>query len=219
MSGLRALELRLLRRITCDWETDVVDAVAAFANDTAFGVAVFALLFLLAASTARGRARLPRAAVATLVGMGLAHAGLRASWLLFDVDRPGDLFSEEETLRGPIERAACGEHPEMWVERSHPPKSPAFPSSHAVTSGAAAAGVSCASVAAGAGGWIYAVLVGLGRLYWGKHWPTDVLGGFAFSIVATWIGWRVAPRLLAVAAAVTARRRTHATRVEPDRSG
>jgi membrane-associated phospholipid phosphatase len=38
--------------------------------------------------------------------------------------------------------------------------------------------------------------VGLGRLYWGKHWPSDVVGSLVIGTVAAWIGWRVAPTLL-----------------------
>jgi membrane-associated phospholipid phosphatase len=207
---LRDLELRWLRRITCDWESEVVDAVAALVNHTAFGIGTYVLLFLVAATKARGRARLPRAVVATVLGLGLARGALEATWRVFDVRRPGDLFSEEQTLRGPIERASCGEHPEMWVERSHPPGSPAFPSAHATTAGAAAAGLSAVSPALGAVAWVYAVLVGLGRLYWGKHWPSDVLGGFLYGIAGVWVAWRLAPRVLALLARTLRRRRAEA---------
>ena len=42
--------------------------------------------------------------------------------------------------------------------------------------------------------WVYAFLVGFGRLYWGKHWPTDVLGSLALSAVAGVLAWRLAGR-------------------------
>jgi len=197
MSWLERLEYPLLRRIVCEWESPLVDGLAAFLNDEVFGVPFFLLLFLLGMTTARGRARAPRAVVTTLLAMGLAHGVLAVLWRTMPRDRPGEHFTEEQTLRGPIQRASCGERPEMWVERAHPPKSPSFPSSHTVTAGAAAGGLTTLSPLLGAVGWVYAVLVGVARLYWGKHWPSDVAGALLLCVAATWVAWRLSPRALA----------------------
>src|SRR5688572_28283136 len=122
MGWLERQEIRALRWITCEWESPLVDTAAELVNHWVFGTCVYVILFLLVATRARGRARLPRAALTTLLALGLSHAVLFATWRLAPRARPGEHFPEDRTLRGHVQRASCGEHPDMWVERSHPPK-------------------------------------------------------------------------------------------------
>jgi membrane-associated phospholipid phosphatase len=55
-------------------------------------------------------------------------------------------------------------------------------------------------------GWLYALLVGAGRLYWGKHWPSDIVGSFALCVAAAWLAWRLSPRVLAALGRLRRRR-------------
>jgi membrane-associated phospholipid phosphatase len=190
-AALRDLELRILHGIACG-EDAVRDALASLANDPLFGVPFFVLLGLLAAVGARGRSRLPRAALAAVIAMGLVHGVREAAWRLAPRARPATGFDRSEILRGPIERRTCAERPDAWVERGYPSKSPSMPSSHVVTAAAAAGAAGYASRWAGLAGWAFAFLVGWARMYWGKHWPTDVLVSLALGAVGAAVAWRLA---------------------------
>src|SRR5438477_9684739 len=187
---MRELELRILHWIACG-EDAVRDTVAHFANDWWFGIPMFVLVALLVATTARGRALLPRIVIACALGVGLAQGFRALAWSAFPRARPASSFREDQILRGPIQRATCAEHPEMWVERGHPPKEPSFPSSHVITTAAAAVAIGFGSRWAAAILWLYALAVGWGRMYWGKHWPSDVLGSLVLGGLAGWAGWRL----------------------------
>ena len=199
--GLRGLELRVLHSLNCDHAGPALDALAAFTSHLAFGACVIALLLLVPSLRARARARLPRALVAGLLAVGLVHGLKQVTWWTWQRPRPGDLFTPAETLEGVVAIGTCGENPDKWVKRGHAPNEPSFPSSHVVTVGAAAAAVWFVSRWTGAVAWLYALLVGVGRMYWGKHWPTDVLGSLALCAIVGWGSWRLAPRLQSAVAA------------------
>ena len=197
-ASLRDLELRILHWVNCDGESALADGVADFANDLLFGIPLVVLLLLIVATTARGRSRLGRVVLAMILALGMVHAVRELVWRVAPRGRPGTLFTEAEILRGPTARATCADHPEMWVERGHPPKEASFPSSHVITAAAAAAALTAAAWWAGLLGWLYALAVGFGRLYWGKHWPSDVLGSLVLGAAAGWAAWKIAGRLEAL---------------------
>jgi undecaprenyl-diphosphatase len=188
LAGLADLERDLVRRIACEWAAPWIEAGVPFVDDAWFGAGVVAILLLLVGLSPRGRERLPRAVLVLLATMGLAHGVRAVLWWGVPRDRPGIGVPEEKILRGSIAIRGCASQPDSWVERSHPPRSSAFPSSHAVTAASCAVGLGVAARWAGALGWLFAFLVGYGRVFQGKHWPTDVLGGFA---IAALVGWAV----------------------------
>ena len=197
LASFRASELRLVHWLSCDLRGEFADGLASFVNDLWPGVVYFVLLFLIALLTKRGRARFPRVLVTLLLSMGFVHGVREVIWRTMPRVRPGRTFTEAQVLRGPIDRETCASHPDMWVERSYPPSSPSFPSSHTITGGACAIALSFASPWLGAAGWIYAGLEGWGRLYWGKHWPSDIVGSLVLAALSGVLAWRVAPRVIA----------------------
>jgi membrane-associated phospholipid phosphatase len=190
LASLQAEELRLLHRIMCDLAGTVADTITAYAEDPLFGVPFFLLLVILTATTARGRALLPRTLIAIVIAMGLVHGVRELLWKTVPRRRPAALFPAERVLSGPIERATCAEHPDFWIDRKHAPAAPSFPSSHMITVASAAAVLTIASPAVGVLAWIYACAVAFARLYGGKHWPSDIVGSIVLSVVAAFLAWR-----------------------------
>ena len=197
LATFRDFELRILHWITCDLRGPTTDTLCDFVNDLVPGVAFYVLLFLLAGVTKRGRSRLPRVIVTLLLTMGFVHGVRELIWRTMPRARPGSTFPEAQILRGAIPRETCDAHPEMWVEHAYPPRSPSFPSSHTITGGACAIALTYASPWLGAAGWAWAGLEGFGRLYWGKHWPSDVVGSLFLAAILGILAWRLAPSILA----------------------
>lgn len=193
---MHALDLRILRWMTCDFDPAWGDVVAQALNDDVFGAFVFALLALLAALAARARAQAPRAALAVLLSVGALHAVRSACWKVAPRDRPGTAFGRDHILMGPFERATCASRPDHLVARAYPPTSPSFPSSHTITAGGIAAVLAIvAPWPVGVLAWGYALLVGVARVYWSKHWPSDIVGSLLLSAVVGWLAWGVAGRI------------------------
>jgi membrane-associated phospholipid phosphatase len=209
LASLQAEELKLLHRIMCDLAGPAADAITQYAEDPLFGVPVFALLFLLVCTTARGRGLLPRTLVALALAMGLATAVKAVCWNAFPRTRPGSLFPKdrlvgpdgfarpEPVLRGSIERATCAEHPDFWIDRRHAPEAPSFPSSHVIYTASAATVLFAAARGVGVLAWLYAAAVAFARLYGGKHWPSDILGSALLAVAGGVLAWRLAPAVLA----------------------
>lgn len=193
--SLRDLELSVLRWLTCDHDPAWAELPAYLVDDEWFGGAVFLLLWLFVALGRRSRPRALPVLLAVVLSLGIGHAVRETFWRVAPRARPARSFPPERVLMGPIERGTCASRPDAIVSRSYPPKSPSFPSSHTITAGCIAAALWYGSRWVGVLAWLYAVLVGLGRLWWSKHWPTDVLGGLAIAAVAGAVAWRLALRI------------------------
>jgi undecaprenyl-diphosphatase len=76
------------------------------------------------------------------------------------------------------------ERPESMHEHRH---NTSFPSQH--SSGAAAVAVLVARrhPRVGWAFWALALLIGLSRIYLGRHFPTDVLSGFLLGAISSWL--------------------------------
>lgn len=193
---MHALDLRILRWMTCDFDPAWGDVVAQALNDDVFGACVFALLALLGLLAARARAEAPRALLAVLLAVGALHAVRMACWKAVPRDRPGTAFGRQNVLMGPFERATCASQPDKLVARAYPPTSPSFPSSHTITAGGIAAVLAIAAPwPVGVLAWTYALLVGAARVYWSKHWPSDIVGSLLLSAMVGALAWGLAGRI------------------------
>jgi len=195
LASFRDVELTILHWINCDLRGEFADGLASFVNNLWPGLAFFVLLFLIALLTTKGRANFPRVLVTLLLTMGFVHGARDLIWRTMPRARPGKAFTEAQILRGGIPIETCASHPEMWVEHAYPPSSPSFPSSHTVTGGACAIALTFVSPWLGAAGWVYAGLEGWGRMYWGKHWPSDIVGSLLLSALFGVVAWRLSSRL------------------------
>lgn len=193
MDAVAHLDRSVLRFFTCDFDPAWGDVVSMALNNDLFGAAVFALLALVGLLSPRARAQAPRALLAVLLCVGTLHLVREACWRWVPRERPGTAYGKPHLLEGSVARATCGQFPEKLAARAYPPTSPSFPSSHTVTAGGVAAIVALASPwPVGVLAWLYAALVGLARVYWAKHWPSDILGSLVLCAVVGALAWRVA---------------------------
>lgn len=190
------LDVRILRALTCGFDPAWGDVVAQALNDDVFGACVFALLALLGLLAARARAQAPRALLAVLLCVGALHLVRMGCWKVAPRDRPGTAFGKDHVLMGPFERATCERRPDAIVARAYPPSSPSFPSSHTITAGGIAVILGIvAPWPVGLLAWLYALLVGTARVYWSKHWPSDIVGSLLLCVVVGRLAWWAAGRI------------------------
>lgn len=69
--------------------------------------------------------------------------------------------------------------------------SPSFPSNHAANAAGAMTVLARAHPGGSAAFAAFAGVVGLSRVYQGKHWPSDVAAGFGVGILAGLLAWRL----------------------------
>ena len=181
MNGLRHLDDRLLlaanqlARATAPLHPLVV----GFAK---YGVALFALLLLLALASVR---RSPDRRLAAAAWAGAATV------LAVAVNQPiGHLFQE---------RRPYAVHPHLLVLATRTSDF-SFPSDHAVMAGAAAAGLLLVSRRLGLVAVAAALLMAFSRVYIAAHYPWDVVAGLALGTAVSLLGWLLLRRPLTAAA-------------------
>ncbi len=158
-----------------------------------YGVGIFAVLVLLAWRSARQSPNAPRAVAATAwAAIGTVAAVGINQIIVANVHRarPYAVLSGIETL----------------VARTH---DPSFPSDHALTAGAATAGlwiiahytartVRVLAIIAS----LLSLLVAFARVYVGAHYPSDVAVGLAIGAAIMIIGWLLLGGILSFVAKV-----------------
>lgn len=161
-----------------------------------YGVGLFAILVLLAWRSARRSPNAPRAVAATAwAGLGTVAAVGINQMIVAGVHRarPYAVLSGVETL----------------VARTH---DSSFPSDHALTAGAATAGLwiiarytskSVRFLAIVAS--VLSLIVAFARVYVGAHYPSDVIVGLAVGAVIVLIGWFLFGGILTFVAKIIAK--------------
>lgn len=186
----------VLQFLNCRMTSPGFERLLHIVQDKWVSVPVFVLV--LAGLSFLDRRRCLRALAAAALGWGFSM--LLASLLWYGFERPRPPWVYERVLESRLvdadEVAACATRDDTVVVRRHKSGSPGFPSRHALTAGVFAMVLTLAWWWAGIGGWIYALLVAIGRVHDGVHWPTDVLAGLVLGAIAAGIAWRATPRIL-----------------------
>jgi membrane-associated phospholipid phosphatase len=125
---------------------------------------------------------------------------LLASAFWVGIERPRPPWVYERVLESKAQDETtletCATVPDTLIVRRHKAGSPSFPSRHALTAGVLAMALTLAWRWVGLAAWLYALLVAIGRVHSGVHWPTDVIAGLAIGALVAWGTWRVTPRIL-----------------------
>lgn len=143
----------------------------------------------------------------TLRWGGMTEIVLPALLVIGTAAARGRLSSRLKSGAGLTVIASTGIYTETWVnaliDRVRPPVAdwagpaggPSFPSGHTTAATLFAVCCAWALMARVPAGWpsratwaaaaLYAVVLGWSRIWLGVHWPTDVLGGFLFSVAWT----------------------------------
>jgi membrane-associated phospholipid phosphatase len=187
-----ALERHIVHWVTCTLHTPFVNRVFLAAQDKV--VAVPAMVGILVLSVWKRPRRTARALLTASAGWGIAMLIGQALWITVDRPRPQRVYTE--ILRTPEELATCESHPEALALRTPGSKSPSFPSLHGMTIGVFATTLWLLWAPLGWLASIWGAVAAVGRVYAGKHWPSDVLAGIVLGILVAWFTWWAVPRVL-----------------------
>ena len=189
LSWFERLERAIVHTITCDWHSEALGQVFLAAQSKLVPVlVVLALLGILALQDWRLALR----ALFT-AGLGWLAAMLVADlmWATIDRPRPQEVFPV--VLTAGSDQSGCASHPEVLALRSGGSTSRSFPSRHGLTVGVFALALWRARRWAGMLTALYGLLMCFGRLYSGKHWPSDLLAGVLLGVGLAWVVWRLYP--------------------------
>lgn len=190
-SGWESIERAVIHWVTCTAHDEFLGRVLTAVQSDAVGIPLYVFALALVARRDARRAVRTFATAGIAVALSMAVAGI--FWETWPRPRPPLVY--ERLLRSETELAACGEHPTAFPVRDRVSSRPAFPSRHGVTVGALLAALFFASWRLGVAALPYGLLVVYGRVYMGRHWPSDLLAGVAIGAAFAWLLWPRLPRL------------------------
>ncbi|MEZ6027747.1 MAG: phosphatase PAP2 family protein [Planctomycetota bacterium] len=189
---LDGIERAVIHAITCTWHHPVLGGVFRVLQSDAVAIPLFLLATSLVARRDGHRAARTVLTGAAAFGVGMLIATLL--WATIPRERPPHAY--ERWLRSESELATCASHPEAFPVRDRVSTRRSFPSRHGITVGAFVTALVLASWRLGLLAIPYGLLVAVGRVYVGRHWPTDVLAGIVIGTTLSLVAWRLAPRFL-----------------------
>lgn len=192
LSDAERLERSIVHWITCGWHHEALASVFQAVQSEWIGIPLF-LFGASLLSRKDGRLAL-RALLAGAASFGLCMLLATTLWSVIDRDRPPHHY--ERWLETEADLQACASQPEAFAIRGHVSSRPSFPSRHAMTIGSFAGALLLASRGLGIVAWCYGIFVALGRIYVGKHWPSDLIAGMAIAMLVVWLCWRALPAVL-----------------------
>ncbi len=190
------LERAIIHWITCTIHHPVLGGVFRVVQSESVGIPLFLLALCLLARRDGSTALRTLATAAFAFGVGMAVASVL--WAAIPRERPPHAYAR--WLRTEAELCRCAEEPEAFAVRDRVNWRRSFPSRHGVTVGVFVTAMVLASRTLGILAILYGALVAVGRVYVGRHWPSDVLAGIAIGAVLSVLAWRVAPWALRMAA-------------------
>ena len=191
--SLDGIERAILHWVTCTAHHPTLGGFFRAIQSDRIGIPLVVLA--LAWIARRDRDLAGRALVAGTLAFGVGMLLATCLWWLVPRQRPPHAY--ERLLRSEQELAACASQPHAFPIRDRVNDRRAFPSRHAITIGAFVAALFFASRWAGLLGMGYGFLVLWGRLYVGRHWPTDLLAGLVIGVALAWLAWRAVPHIVA----------------------
>ena len=187
--SVAAWEQELLHAINCGLSGPLADAVFLTLQRAVVGIVV--MLIALGLVWDKDRKTGLRALATTLIGYGLCMLIADVAWGVHLRVRPGR--AAEVVLKTPREIATCAQHPEAVVVRKHVSRRSGMPSRHSLSAGVFAATMVLASRWLGVLACLYAILVGMARIYSGVHWPSDVFVGVSVGAMVATLVWGAVP--------------------------
>jgi membrane-associated phospholipid phosphatase len=191
VARMEAIEKAIIHWLTCTVHHPVLGTVFRVVQSDALAIPLFLLAACVVARRDGRTALRTVASGAAAFGVGMLVASLL--WATVPRERPPHAY--ERLLRTDAELATCAEHPEAFPVRDRVSSRRSFPSRHGITVGAFVTVLFLASWRLGVLAILYGSLVAVGRVYVGRHWPSDVLAGLVLGTLFAVVMWRVAPRV------------------------
>lgn len=193
LSSFEQLERDLIHHVNCLWQHPVLDWMYIYLQKRWVGIPLAIGLYLLLGWKDWRRGLRAILTAATAFGLSMAVASLL--WPLVDRQRPPHIYAEH--LVTADELGTCAAHPEaLPMHDDLVAGSPAFPSRHGMTVGCLVGAFWMASRWLGLLAAVYGFFVAVGRVYLGRHWPSDVVVGVGIGLFAAWFVWRTMPAVL-----------------------